>query len=143
MIPKLTTAVSTVPARWRRGLAGFACAVLLASSAALAQQDQAKRIRDELALVQQEQQSVFQQFQMVRELRHGLENPPPAPPGLTMYGSGQSLPNYEDQVAAQQERAQKLVYYSQEMDRLFAQHQELDARRKVLLEELGKITGNR
>jgi hypothetical protein len=143
MIPKLTTALSAVPTRWRGGLAAFACALLLGSYPVLAQQDEAKRIRDELALVQQEQQAVFQQFQMMHELRRGLENPPPTPPPLTMYDSGQSPPNYYDQVAAQQERAQRLVYYGQEMDRLFARYQELDARRKVLLEELGKITGNR
>ncbi len=113
----------------------------------LAQQDDAKRIRDELVLVQQEQQSVFQQFQMVRELRHGLESPPPPPPALTMNDPNQSYsqspPNYYDQVAAQQDRAQKLIYYGQEMDRLFAQYQELEGRRKALLEDLSRLPGRR
>lgn len=143
MTLKLTTVVSAALSPWRHGVAALACALLMCSPAALAQQDEVKRIRDELTLVQQEQQAVFQRFQMVRELRHGLESPPPTPPPLTMYESGQSPPNYYDQVAAQQERAQKLVYYSQEMDRLFAHYQELDGRRKELLEELGRVTGNR
>jgi hypothetical protein len=148
MMSKPITGVRTVPARWGTAFAAIACALLLlGSSAVLAQQDDAKRIRDELVLVQQEQQSVFQQFQMVRELRHGLESPPPPPPALTMNDPNQSYsqspPNYYDQVAAQQDRAQKLIYYGQEMDRLFAQYQELEGRRKALLEDLSRLPGRR
>jgi hypothetical protein len=116
---------------------------LLVSLGAWAQADPAKHIRDELALVQQEQQAVFQRFQMVRELRNVVAAPPPAAPPLNVYGSGQPLPNYEDVVAAQKERDRKLADYGQEMDRLFARYQELDARRKALLEELGGAAGER
>ena len=113
------------------------------STAVWAQPEEAKHIRDELSLVQQEQQAVFQQFQMVRELRNGAAAPPPTPPPLTVYGSGQSLPSYDDQVAAQKDRDQKLADYNQEMERLFARYQELDARRKALVEELGRVSGSR
>jgi hypothetical protein len=140
---KLTTAISAGPIPCRRALAVLACALLIVSPALWAQADGAKRIRDELALVQQEQQAVFQQFQMVRELRNGLAAGPPVPPPVGAYGTGQALPNYDDQVAAQKERDQKLVDYSQEMDRLFAHYQELEARRKTLVEELATETGRR
>ena len=146
-MPKLTTGDRAAKGLRKFGWAALACALLLGTPAAQAQQDQIRRVRDELALVQQEQQAVFQQFQMVKELKHGLENPPPPPPALTMndpnQSYGQSVPNYYDQVAAQEDRAQKLVSYGQEMDRLFAQYQDLDARRKALLEELGRLTGTR
>ena len=139
---KLTKANLFRSIRWHRALGVLAWALMVVSLGAWAQADAAKRIREELVLVQQEQQAVFQQFQMVREMRNGLAAPLVAPPPLTVYGSGQSL-NYDDQVAAQKEREQKLIDYGQEMERLFARYQELDARRKTLVEELGTVSGNR
>lgn len=128
----------------RRGwFAALFCVLLptyLGSSAFA--QDGAKRIRDELTLVQQEQQAVFQQFQMVRELRNELMVPPPTQPALSGYGMGQAIPNYEDVVAAQRDRDQRLVEYSQRMEQLYARYQELDGRRQALVEELAR-TGSR
>jgi hypothetical protein len=145
MTAKLTTALSAASIRWRHHLAAaLACALLAVHPVTVpAQPDAAKRIRDELALVQQEQQAVFQQFQMIRELRDGLAAPSAPPPALTVYGSGQTLPNYDDQVAAQKERDQKLADYSREMERLYARYQELDGQRKELVEELGKVGASR
>ena len=90
-MPKLTTGDRAAKGLRKFGWAALACALLLGTPAAQAQQDQIRRVRDELALVQQEQQAVFQQFQMVKELKHGLENPPPPPPALTMRGGGFGL----------------------------------------------------
>jgi hypothetical protein len=126
--------------KWRMNLAALVCALAVAYPvAALAQADATKRIRDELALVQQEQQALFQQFQMVRELRNELLAPPAAPPPL----SGQPLPRYDDQVAAQADREQRLAAYSQQMEQLYGQYQELEARRRALVEELGQVGGSR
>jgi len=126
--------------RWRRNLAALVCALCMAHpAAALAQADATKRVRDELALVQQEQQAVFQQFQMVRELRNEMLAPPAAPPPL----SGQPLPSYDDQVAAQADREQRLAAYSQQMEQLYGRYQELEARRRALVEELGQAGGSR
>ena len=144
MIETLATAIFSALSRGRITLAVFACALCAATpSAVSAQQDAAKRIRDELALVQQEQQAVFQQFQMVRELRSELVAPPAVQPALSGYGTGESLPNYDDQVAAQRDRDQRLADYGQEMERLYARYQELDGRRRALVEELGQVGGNR
>lgn len=124
--------------RWRRLLAVLVCVgSVLGAGGALAQTDPAKRIRDELALVQQEQQAVFQQFQMVRELRNELMAPPLQQPALSGYGgTGEALPNYDDQVAAQKYREQRLADYSRQMEQLYARYQELDVRRQTLVEEL-------
>ena len=56
---------------------------------------------------------------------------------------GQPLPSYEDQVAAQKERDQKLTAYGQEMEQLYARYQELDGRRKYLIDELGQAGARR
>jgi hypothetical protein len=139
MINKLATAIRSASIGWRNGLAALICALSLAQPLAWAQGDASQRIRDELVLVQQEQQAVFQQFQMVRELRSELLAPPPAQSPLSGYASGQGLPNYDDQVEEQRDRSQKVADYSQEMERLFARYQELDGRRKALVEELAKV----
>ena len=129
---------------WRMYLSALVCALAVAQPGVVwGQVDAAKRIRDELALVQQEQQAVFQQFQMVRELRNELLAPPLTQPGLSGYGMGQPPPNYEDVVAAQKYREQKLVEYSQQMEQLYARYQELDGRRQMLVEELAQAGGSR
>jgi hypothetical protein len=129
---------------WRTRLAVLACAVTLSQAgAAAAQADPAKRIRDELSLVQQEQQAVFQQFQMVRELRNELLAPPPQRPALSYGGVDGTVPNYDDQVAAQKDREQRIGDYSRQMEQLYARYQELDGRRQALVEELAQAGGSR
>jgi hypothetical protein len=123
----------------RRGwLAALFCVLLPTYLGSAFAQDGAKRIRDELTLVQQEQQAVFQQFQMVRELRNELLTPPPTQPALTI---GQPPPNYSDVVAAQRDRDQRLAEYSQRMEQLYARYQALDERRQALVEELAQAGG--
>lgn len=126
-------------------LALFICALTVVyPGAAAAQTDAAKRIRDALTLVQQEQQAVFQQFQMVRELRNELLAPPLTQPALSGYGGiGQGVPNYEDVVAAQRYREQKLGEYGQQMEQLYARYQELDGQRRALVEELARAGASR
>jgi hypothetical protein len=144
MIAQLASTFAAASMRGRIALAALACVLCVATPiAAAAEPDAAKRIRDELALMQQEQQAVFQQFQMVRELRNELLAPPPVQPPLSGYASGQAMPNYDDQVAAQRHRDERLADYGQEMERLYARYQELDARRKALVEELGRVGGSR
>jgi hypothetical protein len=133
-----------ISTHWRARLAALICAIALSQAgAAMAQADPAKRIRDELTLVQQEQQAVFQQFQMVRELRNELLAPRPQQPALVYGGVENSVPNYDDQVAAQRDREQRLADYSRQMEQLYARYQELDGRRQILVEELTQAGGSR
>lgn len=133
-----------LPTGWRTRTALFICALTVAyPGATAAQTDAAKHIRDELTLVQQEQQAVFQQFQMVRELRNELLAPPPTQPALSGYATGQGIPNYEDVVAAQRYRDQKLTEYGQQMEQLYARYQALDGRRQALVEELARAGTSR
>ncbi|MBL8539132.1 MAG: hypothetical protein JNK68_02050, partial [Betaproteobacteria bacterium] len=89
-----TRSPASIGRRWHLRLAVTLCVLsVMIPAATLAQADPAKRIRDELALVQQEQQAVFQQFQMVRELRNELMAPPVQQPAVSGYGGmGGSAP---------------------------------------------------
>lgn len=145
MIPHFATCSASTRRRWIGGVwVLLSLLSVLSSGVALAQADPTKRIRDALALVQQEQQAVFQQFQMVRELRNELMAPSVQQPAVSGYdGGGQSLTNYDDQVAAQKDRDQRLADYTRQMEELYARHQELEGRRQALVEELAHASGNR
>ena len=145
MIAMFTRSLAAIGRRWHHRLAVVLCVLsVMIPAATLAQADTAKHIRDELALVQQEQQAVFQQFQMVRELRNELMAPPVQQPAVSGYGgTAETLPNYDDQVAAQKDREQRLADYSRQMEQLYGRYQELDVRRQALVEELAHAGAGR
>ena len=95
-----------------------------------------RRVEAALSRISQEQQSVYQQFQMVQELRRSDERqmqplqsytPPPTPP------------NYDDVKREEEERAQRIKGYQYELDRLYARYRELEEQKKPLLEELSAL----
>ena len=129
--------------------------LLLAAGSALAQtalspQEQAAaraelqvRIRGveaALSRINAEQQSVYQQFQMVQEMRRSDERqmqplqsytPPPTPP------------NYDDVKREEAERAQRINDYQYELDRLYARYRELEEQKKPLLDALAELAQQR
>jgi hypothetical protein len=99
-------------------------------------QQQVRRVEAALTRISQEQQSIYQQFQMVQELRRSDERqmqplqsytPPPTPP------------NYDDVKREEEERAQRIKEYQYELDRLYARYRELEEQKKPLLEELSAL----
>jgi chromosome segregation ATPase len=95
-----------------------------------------RRVEAALARISQEQQSVYQQFQMVQELRRSAQaqmqplqsyTPPPTPP------------NYDDVKREEEERTQQIKQYSDELDRLYARYHELEEQKKPLLDELSAL----
>ena len=135
----------------------FLCLVLvLAAAPALAQtdtspQEQAAaraelqaRIRGveaALSRVSAEQQSVYQQFQMVQEMRRNerqeLSNP------MQVYTPPASPPNYDDVVRDRQAREYRLQDYARQMDRLYARYRELEEQKRQLLDQLADLTAQR
>jgi hypothetical protein len=129
-----------------------ALVLLLASAAALAQADAspqarpAARIELEVRIrgleaairrVDTEQHSLYQQFQMVQEMRRNerqaLSNamqgsPPPGPP-----------PNYDDVVRQKQLRESRLQDHERELDRLYARYRELEEQKRQLLDQLAAL----
>jgi hypothetical protein len=93
--------------------------LLALSGACLAQGGTEARMRDleaELSRVRQEQQAVYQQFQILQALQRneGLEADPTSP----LYVQQGEIPNYDEAVRAKQERQERLRSYSEEMRRL-------------------------
>jgi hypothetical protein len=98
---------------------------------------QIKRVQLALQGIQTEQQSVFQQFQMMQEMRRSelsddyrsrLVYTPPSTP-----------PNYEDEVRDKEARDARLQAYTAELDRLYARYRELEEQKRPLLEELSQL----
>jgi hypothetical protein len=88
----------------------------------------------ELNRVRQEQQAVYQQFQIILALQRneGME----VDPNSSLYMPESGIPNYDDVVRARQERQDRLRYYSEEMRRLSERHQVLEERAAPLLDEI-------
>lgn len=89
-----------------------------------------------LNAVNQVQQSLYQQFQMIQELRRNeiMGTYPQVLPG----GGLSNLPpiNYDDTVRLQRERQERLQRYERDLDELYARYAELDEQKKAILDEL-------
>ncbi|PTR10541.1 uncharacterized protein YutE (UPF0331/DUF86 family) [Nitrosospira sp. Nsp5] len=101
----------------------------------------------EMALnhVQQEQQAVYQQFQMTQELRRNeiQQNYPqgiqPAD-SMAAYAMGGLKDNppqsYDDNVRMQRERQERIEQYTRDLNRLYSRYAELGEQKRVLLDQL-------
>lgn len=90
---------------------------------------------------QQEQQAVFQQFQMTQELRRNELEPPP-PPGTRRYsamGDDNRALDYDENVRQQQARQDRLQRYDREIGRSYTRYIELANQKKALLEQMQAV----
>jgi len=97
------------------------------------------RVESILASISQEQQSVYQQFQMVQALRLAEERhmqPLPITPPET-------APNYEDVRRDDNSRATRVRQYQDELERLYSRYRELAEQKKQLLETLSSLVQQR
>src|SRR5688572_4111381 len=130
----------------RSAIVGAFCCLLLTASSVSAQTDfpsqteldtQIRRVQLALDRIQLEQQSVYQQFQMMQELRRSelqqnyqssqVYTPEPTPP------------NYDDLVRDRQAQEARVQGYAAELDRLYARYRELEEQKRPLLEELSEL----
>lgn len=91
--------------------------------------------------VQQEQQAVFQQFQMTQELRRNEMEPPP-PPGTRRYtaiGDDSRALDYDENVRQQQARQDRLQRYDREISRAYTRYLELANQKKALLDQMQAV----
>jgi chromosome segregation ATPase len=101
---------------------------------------QIKRVETALSRIQAEQQSIYQQFQMVQELkRQAMQQ------AIEDMSRWQAMPpqNYDDLVRAQQARAASRERYRYEADRLYERYRELEEQKKPLLERLNELAQER
>jgi hypothetical protein len=103
-----------------------------------------RRLESQLNLLQQEQQGVYQQFQMIQELRRTeLEAQYP----LVIQNSPQyemgSPPNYDDVVRQKNEREYRMKQYTDQLNGLYARYQEIENQKRALLEQLNSLAQQR
>ena len=115
-------------------LAALVLVLAVPASAQEARDPRLAALELELNRVRQEQQAVYQQFQIMLALQRneGLE----VDPNSSLYMPESGIPNYDDVVRARQERQDRLRYYSEEMRRLSERHQVLEERAGPLLDEI-------
>ena len=104
-----------------------------------------RRIEAQLTLLQQVQQSAFQQFQMIQELRRAeIEAQyPQVIQNLPDYAMGNAPPNYDDLVRQKAEREYRIKQYTEDLNRLYARYREIEDQKKALLERLSQLAQQR
>ena len=95
----------------------------------------------EMALnhVSQEQQSVYQQFQMLQELRRNeIQDSNPL---VQEMGGVKDMPpiSYDESIALQRERKERFNQHTRDLDRLYARYAELGEQKKVILDQLREL----
>lgn len=118
--------------------------LLFASAAAFADDDaqnQLQQLEAALESVRQEQQAVYRNYQMVRDMRlmEVQEGVPPRP----QYPYGMDLntppPNFDEVFGMQAEREQRIRQYTDDMKNLSARYLELEAERKSLTQRIREL----
>jgi hypothetical protein len=97
-----------------------------------------RRLREALAAIQQEQQAVFQQFQMVQGLR-ASQAPPSGLPGALVYTPPATPPRYEDVVRERDAYLAAQSRYQDELERLYARYRDLEERKRPLVERMAEL----
>lgn len=97
------------------------------------------RLETTINKLQQEQQSVYQQFQMTEELRkieieeiNSIVTQNPA----TMTSVDPRLLNYDENIRLQRERQERIQLYTRDLDRLNSRYSELADQKKALLDQM-------
>jgi hypothetical protein len=117
------------------------CLLLVAPVLAADDMDrEVRRVESALTRISQEQQSVYQQFQMVQELRRSEERQMQP---LQSYTPPATPPSYDDVKREEEARAERVKEYQYELDRLYARYRELEEQKKPLLEELSELAQRR
>lgn len=94
-----------------------------------------KRLESQLLRVQQEQQSVYQQFQMTQELRRTelqIQNPAVVQNSPDYNMNNPPPPNYDDVARDKADRDYRIKMYTDDLNRLYARYRDLDAQKKML-----------
>jgi thymidylate kinase len=117
-------------------------AVGLCPPAAVAQTEadiELRQLDAALNRIQQTQQGVYQQFQMVQELRRAeLARPDPFAP-QTNVGIAPPPQDYNELQRQREERESRIKERTAELERLYARYQELEEQKRSLLERIGEL----
>jgi hypothetical protein len=99
----------------------------------------------EMALnhLSQEQQAVYQQFQMIQELRRNeiQDSQPLTAQGYMSMGGVKDAPpaSYDDNIRLQRERTERIQQYTRDLNQLYARYAELGNQKRALLDQLTEL----
>lgn len=99
----------------------------------------------EMALnhLSQEQQAVYQQFQMIQELRRNeiQDSQPLTAQGYLAMGGVKDVPpaSYDDNIRLQRERTERIQQYTRDLNQLYARYAELGNQKRALLDQLTEL----
>lgn len=120
-----------------RRLAWFLSLMLVSFTAAAAGDDaELQRLRNALSLLNQEQQAVYQQFQMVQELRR--DNAQRFTGTLPPYSG--DVPNYTEVVEAQKKQIRHGDDLAQRAEQLYEKYSEIEAKKQPIQQRIFEIT---
>lgn len=120
----------------------FFCLLLVSMSVPAVAGNEKQIFELEAAIMQQqqEQQILFQRFQMLQELRrHEITQVEQALPiGSDIIINGEA-PKYEDTARHRKERAERVHRYTDELNELYMRYQETENERRALIEQLNGL----
>jgi predicted nucleic acid-binding Zn-ribbon protein len=98
-----------------------------------------ERLQSALGVIQQTQQSVYQQFQMVQELRRAeLAGADPFAPQANV-GIAPPPQDYNELRRRREQRDDRIKELTAELERLYARYQELEDQKQPLLERMSEL----
>lgn len=116
----------------------------------LAPDPKVAQLETALNQVQQEQQALYQQFQMAQELRQNeiqesFPQTPQTPSTMTQSPYVTGLINnppqsYDENIRSQRERQERIQQYTRDINRLYSRYNELGEQKRGLIDQLMELT---
>ena len=101
---------------------------------------QMRQLEKTLARLQQESQSIQQQFMMIQELRRNeMSEPAMTIPQPSTPGQSIPIPNYDDLMQLKQERDRRIEKYTADLNRLYSRYNELENEKQTILEQINSL----
>lgn len=98
--------------------------------------DRVLQLEKALMRVQQEVQTVHQQFLMIQELRRNEISGPEVTDLPSAAAQTTPIPKYEEMLLRQQNKKERIEKYTVELDRLYSKFSSLNEERQALIEQI-------
>ena len=101
-----------------------------------------RQLQSQIYAVQQEQQSLYQQFQMLQSLRRDEQQAanPTVIENSPVYSSDNPPPNYDDIVRDKAARDARIRQYTGDLNTLWSRYQSLEQQKQPLIARLRALT---
>ncbi len=101
-----------------------------------------RQLQSQIHAVQQEQQSLYQQFQMLQSLRRDEQQAanPTVIENSPVYSSDNPPPNYDDIVRDKAARDARIRQYTGDLNTLWSRYQSLEQQKQPLIARLRELT---